>query len=388
MSQKKDDDDQTLTRIEDLGEYLHELGSGEDFTGESDPFASDPVPETDSSADETTFSSESSFELGDSFASEEKSDATSSGFEFALTPEPENTTSTEDDFVLSEAPQTFEDNPADLPTDIPEEPWTPSEPEAAVEHDIAPMTPLAPEEITPYKAPETFEEVRRFAENSSFTGMAMEGNPSFSLLLREVRFIEDANDIISLLSELKLLTDPEDQVRARLKRGQLLIPRISEYAAVYLAHRLRRFDIDISFGPSDIIHTPRHQEPPEIGIVSKAHLYQNQSRQVNFDTPVEISQIIVAATPTLEGHQVLRYLGVASEHCMVDNHEVENEFSEEITRLYQELALKLKTHAVRAHANAVVGLNYQLTPLPSPYGSSAQKYRLSCTGNLVWVNKL
>ena len=73
---------------------------------------------------------------------------------------------------------------------------------------------------------------------------------------------------------------------------------------------------------------------------------------------------------------------------MLDGHIVEDESSADIPRHYSELAQKLKAHALKANANAVIGLNYQLTPLPSEYGMSGSKYRLSCTGNLVWVNKL
>jgi uncharacterized protein YbjQ (UPF0145 family) len=237
-----------------------------------------------------------------------------------------------------------------------------------------------------YKAPENFEDLKKFSESSSFGRVAMEGNPSFSVLIKNVRFIEDINDIIGLLRELTLLNDPEEQVRSRLMRGMLLVPRISEYAAIFLAHKLRRFDIDIQVGLSDEIHPPKHQETPETGIVSKFNLHQNQTHHFHFDDPkLEISQIIVAATQSLEGYQVLRYIGVASEHKMLDSYIVEDENS---TDHYQELAQKLKAHALKAHSNAVVGLNYQLTPIPTEFGMSGHKYRLTCTGNLVWVNKL
>ena len=240
-----------------------------------------------------------------------------------------------------------------------------------------------------YKAPETFDDLKKFAENSSFAGMGAEGNPSFSVLLKNVRYIEDVNDIMSMLKELELMSDSEEQTKARLMRGHLLVPRVSEFAAIFLAHKLRRFDIDIQVGLSDEIHPPKHQETPETGLVSKHTLYQNQTHHFHFDDPkLELSHIIVAASSNLEGHQVIRYLGVASEHKMLDGHIVEDEGSEDIPRHYSELAQKLKAHALKAHANAVIGLNYQLTPLPSEYGLNSSKYRLSCTGNLVWVNKL
>jgi len=359
-------------------------------TEETD-FGSTDFGSTDfgSTEEESTFGSEeTNFGTEEStFTSEESTDFGSTDFgstDFSSTEE----TPAEDPFAVEEEPSFTESEPAEEKTIIeePEEdPFFSSEPEP--EYKPEPVAAKAPEQA--YKAPENFDDLKKFAESSSFSGMGAEGNPSFSVLLKNVRYIEDVNDIMALMKELGLLSDSEEQIKQRLMRGNLLVPRISEYSAIYLAHKLRRFDIDIQVGLSDEIHPPKHQEAPETGLVSKYTLYQNQNHNFHFDDPkLEINQIIIAATPNLEGHQVIRYLGVASEHKMLEGHIVEDEDSAEIPRHYSELAQKLKAHALKAHANAVIGLNYQLTPLPTEYGMGGTKYRLSCTGNLVWVNKL
>ena len=389
MNDKKD-----LTRIEDLSEYLHELQDEEssedvpafgldDLNGtrndplpeEEDAFPSlgnEETPEFNPTEDEDPFAISESDESED-FKPETTIDFSSSDFESSSFDEPafESSTFDEPSFETSRAEKT-----ASLVTTMLEETFDPA------------PTPAYKPEISSYKSPETFEDIKKFAESTSFTGMAVEGNPSFSVLIKSVRYIEDVNDIISLMKELKLLNDPEDQVRSRLSRGTFLVPRISEFAAIFLAHKLRRFDIDIQIGLSDDIHPPKHGEKPETGLVSKFNLYQNQSHHFHFDDPkLELSQIIISATSSLEGHQIVRYLGVASEHKMLDGREVEDETSTEVPMHYQELAVRLKAHALKASANAVVGLNYQLTPIPSEYGLSSRKYRLTCTGNMVWVNK-
>lgn len=413
-NEKKD-----LTRIEDLGEFIHELNNDEEFLPDLPATEDEPSSFDESSLDfgtteeAPTFGEESSsFEAtGDSFTTSEETTDFGSSFETSSETDFSSSdfgSSTEDDspFALSEEDKTEDSKPeesqtASWNTDIPlnEEPsFGDSEPEPApiMAQEPEPVyTPTPEPEPTPYvqdkeyKTPETFEDLKKFSESSSFTGMATEGNPSFSVLIKNVRFIEDVNDIVTLLRELNLLMDPEEQIKSRLMRGMLLVPRVSEFAAIFLAHKLRRFDIDIQVGLSDEIHPPKHQETPETGIVSKFNLYQNQTHHFHFDDPkLEISQIIVAATPSLEGYQVLRYMGVASEHKMLDSHVVEDSESTEVPRHYQELANKLKAHALKAHSNAVVGLNYQLTPIPSEFGMGGHKYRLTCTGNLVWVNKL
>lgn len=396
MSNKKD-----LTRIEDLGEFIHELGQDDeeiasdfgsseipDLPSEEESFFGEEEDNSFTTSEESTESdAESSIDFGstdfssndtEEFVSEVFAGNTDFNTEEVISQDEsdslfptEETPVTEDNFGSDDFLSTFEEE-AETPAPVMEGPKT----------EIYTPSPT-------FKTPETFEDVKKFAESTSFTGMAVEGNPSFSLLIKNVRYIEDVNDILTLLKELKLLSDSEEQIKNRLMRGNLLVPRISEFAAIFLAHKLRRFDIDIQVGLSDEIHPPKHQETPETGLVSKFNLYQNQSHHFHFDDPkLEISQIIVAATSSLDGYQVLRYLGVASEHKMLESDVVENEGSDEVPRHYQELAQKLKAHALKSNANAVVGLNYQLTPIPSELGISGHKYRLTCTGNLVWVNKL
>lgn len=410
MSNNKKD----LTRIEDLGEFIHELNEDEDASSFED--LSSEVPDLPTENFESSFDLEESSE---SFGSEFNSDEESSLFS-GTDDESEIEETPTWDQPAEEVPETSWESTSELDNEssFTETSWEDSTPETTSfdepdslgnlteefsksetisrpanssvsepdDWEVPIETPIpAPSYEAPraeYKAPETFEDLKKFSESSSFTGMATEGNPSFSVLLKNVRYVEDVNDIISLLRELNLLSDTEEQTKSRLMRGMLLVPRISEYAAIFLAHKLRRFDIDIQLGLSDEIHPPKHQETPETGIVSKFSLYQNQSHHFHFDDPkLEISQIIVSATPNLEGHQIIRYIGVASEHKMLDNHIVEDAESTEIPLHYQELAQKLKAHALKANSNAVIGLNYQLTPI-------GNKYRLTCTGNLVWINKI
>lgn len=382
MSDHKKD----LTRIEDLGEFIHELNEDEESTSfEDDPsevpdFPSENSESIFSTNEETTEIEDENNFLSSDFESSTQEDAPS------WETNSEETTESPWDSPSEDLNENFTEPTWDAPEAEPE-PETEPAAEPSVDEWESPLdetTPLpiyaAPEKE--YKAPETFEDLKKFSESSSFTGMATEGNPSFSVLIKNVRYLEDVNDIIALLRELNLLSDSEEQTRGRLMRGMLLVPRISEYAAIFLAHKLRRFDIDIQLGLSDEIHPPKHQEEPETGIVSKFNLFQNQTHHFHFDDPkLEISQIILSATPSLEGYQIVRYMGVASEHKMLDNYIVEDSESTEVPLHYQELALKLKAHALKAHSNAVIGLNYQLTPI-------GHKYRLTCTGNLVWINKL
>jgi uncharacterized protein YbjQ (UPF0145 family) len=357
MSVKKD-----LTRIEDLSEFIHELEKeqAEELPPDygQDIFSQEDQPEEPIEAEALTpdFNSDLSETSTQNFTQDQHE-------------EEEESLSQETSYFLQDsekAPSLIDDSP--LPS-----------------QDYA--LDLKTEEIN-YPPQETFEDLKNFSETSAYSSSVQEANPAFSLLIREVRFKEDVEDILEILENEKLIFDSLEQVRSRLLRGSLLIPRLSEFCAIILAHKLRKFEIDISMGLSDEIHPPKYSEQSDLGVVSKSNLYQNQNHHFNFDhTKLDLTHIMLSSTPNLEGHTILKYIGVATEHMFLDSHVVEDENSLQVPVHYQELANRLKYHAMKVNSNAVVGLNYQLTPLPSESGHSFVKYRLSCTGNLVWVNK-
>lgn len=397
LSENKKD----LTRIEDLAEYLHDLEASEETSFETPltedipeaPFSEDTPSELPpENIDFNSTESTTDFNSDDPFSATIEETSSENSFQADLEQNIEtNTTSAiEETSLFDEPAKEFHLDESISTNFAPETSFT--DPFESSPEEIKPLEiskPAKPQETETYKMPENFGDLKTFSENTSFTGEGTEANPSFSVLIKNVKYTEDVEDILSLLKEFKLIADTEEQTKSRLMRGSLLIPRVSEFAAIYLAHKLRRFEIEIQMGPSDEIHPPKHQEKPEIGIVSKFNLYQNKIHAFRFDDPkLELSQIIVSATASLDNHQIVRYVGVASEHKILEDYSVENETSDEISFHYQDLAQKLRAHALKMNANAVVGLNYQLTPIPSELGIQGHKYRLSCTGNLVWVNKL
>jgi len=401
-----------LTRIEDLGEYIHELHQDDEETSsqgaevesevESNQFDAPSFGEDDQGTSLETNFETSEFTNFETESSQEADPFQDTNFESSSFEDAESTTTEfsaansnldgESSLFPADEPPTFEPQEAteiistsEVHFDYQDEVRDQDDLSDKVESSN--FQTYSPQEF--FHTSENFQDLKKFAENTSLSGMATEGNPSFSLLIKQVRYIEDVNDIIILLKELKLLQDPEEQIKARLSRGTLLIPRISEFAAIFLAHKLRRLDIDIQVGPSDEIHPPKYQEDAEIGLVTKHNLYQNQNHHFHFsDQKLDLNQIIISAIAQLEGYQVIKYIGVASEHKVLESKIVENEDSSEVPILYSDLAQKLKAHALKSNANAVVGINYQLTPIPSEYGLTGHKYRLTCTGNLVWVQKV
>ncbi len=418
------DDKKDLTRIEDLGEFLHELNNenesfevegesqglsglpdvpSEDFEdttppafGEEEAPAFDSTPETEPEADDAPFSlseEETDFSSDFSTGNEEPSfgEEESTWGEESTANDSEEVVSFDEPSFGEEEPATQEDSSSfemesdSLFNDSTEEVEEIKEEEESTTSFFSSND--THQEFKEHKT-ENFSDVKKFAENSTYSATTAEANPSFSVLIRNVRFIEDAHDMASILNDLKIIQGLDDAKKS-LGRGALLIPRVSEFTAVFIAHKLRRFDADILVGLSDDIHPPKHKEDAETGLVSKQNLYQNQSHSFDFSRPkIDLASIIISTAPQLDQYQVLRYLGVASEHTVLDSAIVEDETSSKIQFHYEELAHKLKAHAVKQNANAVIGINYHLTPLPQEFAMGPARYKLACTGNLVWVNRL
>lgn len=418
-----DDDDshRDLTRIEDLSEFLHEKDSElEDIFGgfeekkpadetiglsldELDaPFGNDLPPELPEAQEEVQEETlEEPPEEQENFSFESDSTAETEGFDdspFELSADETEDTSEvpadNSDFIFSAQ--------EDIQKDIQEE----QQEEDQTEMEI------------PQLSQEKFEEVRNFAQNFSYGQIQGGGNPPFSIIIRNLKYASDAEDIITILREFGLVTDQNlQETEKALSFGSLLIPQISEYSAIVIAHKLRRYDCDLEVGLSDEIHPSKSGESNPRGLMKKDSLRQNKKesfKKSEDDTPAK--EIIVSTTATLAGHVIKKYIGVQTSFAIVDEEELERlkfvqktvrmqsvlhnyETDESVTSerafkdyqnsfelLFTDLCDQLKARAMKERANALLGLNYQLTSLPfekSALGGSC--YQLTCSATLAVV---
>lgn len=235
-------------------------------------------------------------------------------------------------------------------------------------------------------------EIKNFAESlatpettASSNNQALQegvGGPPFSIILKNIKYNEDANEIRRILNEFEIIKDEnKNEIEIGLSHGSLLIPQISEFLAIHLSHRFRRFDLEISMGLSDeIFHaksSKAHDKSNENsrGLSDKYTVKQNKSETFKFkDNPVDISTIIVTTTPTLQNYQIKKYLGIVTEEKILP---LENLTSFESTT-NNDLIIRLKEKAYKNKGNAIVGLCYQFIPTMS-------EYKIIATGNVVWV---
>lgn len=326
-----------------------------------------------------SFGEEHSFEGGDesfNFSSDEQGD--DQGFE-----------ETDDsDFSASSEDNEFDssfDEEEQLPPDLPNEEENElqtrdSASEDSLEDDLKQefenesSQPEQTEDVAPVQAIETqvppaqkakssedFSDIKNFAEAISYGDMSGSGNPPFSILLSGLRYKEDQEDIIIMLKEYGIIKEgQEEEFKTRLERGGLLIPRISEYAAIFLSHKLRRFDIEIKMGPSDLVKEPKNYKAHEDrGLITKHNVHMNKKENINFEKKLP-NDFYLTTLNKPENKEVLKYLGIVTAKVYYEEKSTTNadKWNESLELLNQ----KLKNEAYKLKAQGLIGVNYQVGP--------------------------
>lgn len=344
--------------------------------------------------------------------------------------------------IFEEPPKVFEQNDSKLINEMMDETFEENKPiplkevkvEAIEEPNVHEVISEAKNEAVDYSpAPEikvtkeTFEEIKEFAKNLSYGDVSMGGNPPFSIILKNIQYLEDSDEILSILKEHALITnETQTTFEKSLERGTLLISHISEYSAIYLCHKFRKFNLEIQMGLSDEIHPPKIKEDSGKGLINKKGLAQNKKDHLTIDhDKISLENILVTTTNLIESHEISRYFGVVSEHTIISSDLLnpENEsfkkedsslhsaLSQTLSRIrqvkdltkdpqdifekksnlkeiYQQLTDKLKVEAIKLKGNAIVGLQYQISPLVPNGETHELNYKLTCTGTVVWAKML
>ncbi len=416
-----------LTRIEDLQEFLHqddketeqilasEDSGPKDSSFEEMPYSANIDNELENQEDNFSFSEESqSFQNNDNFEEEEISHDLEDNF----SPSEESQSFQNNDNFEEESYDDIEDSEKD---DFQEKKVENSEPNR-------PSSDMAEEEKIQERS---FREIRNFAKSISYGKITLEGNPPYTLLLKNLKFQEDIESIWEILNEHQIITEDNHKLfKDSLKNGTLFLSHLSEFSAVYLAQKLRRFQGDIFVGLSEELG-PGTTEQNFRGLVTDKNIEQNFSKlEIMNDEKVKKEDILVTTLPNLEGHKVYKYIDVISEEKMLDSYELdqifykshpypekdllnlseeEKEVLQEIEEIksrlknqseqlavsenlsiYKELINNLKEKAERLNANAVIDISFQITAIEQTNidESFLKQYQMICTGSAVWAQKI
>jgi uncharacterized protein YbjQ (UPF0145 family) len=278
-------------------------------------------------------------------------------------------------------------------------------------------------ESLPHLPPERFEDVKTFAQNFSYgksTGVG--GNPPFSLIARNIKYKDDSESILIILEEFGIVNSQnEKDYKMALELGSLIVPQISEYMAIVLAHKLRRFDLDLEVGLSDEVHPSKTGEHNPRGLIKKENIKQNKSQSLKFSKlNFKLSDIIVTTNSQISGYKIEQYLNVVSKFAIVEEEELEklqfiqqtirenstiheldlkesdsmsslkafNDYQKSFTLIYDDLISQLKQKALAESANALIGLQFQISPLQFDRKEKRKNaYQITCFATLAIVSK-
>lgn len=268
------------------------------------------------------------------------------------------------------------------------------------------------EEVIPeYTPPETLEEIKTFAQNFSYSDTPVGINPPYSIIVRGIKFQEDADTIIALLREYKIATkENESEFIRAIGYGNLLIPQINEYLAILLTHKLRRLDCSLEMGLSDQIQPPKNGDINPRGLTNKSNAHQNRFEHFSKDdSPIILPEFMITSTNQVLGHKILNYIGIETAFKIIETDdldrlyfiqnslsqnleslneetkEVYDDFTSEFKKIYSDLITEIKNSALLKNANALIGVTYGLTPYMNQ--STVSKYQITCTATMAVITK-
>lgn len=444
-SHDDEDDRKDLTRIEDLSEFLHqedpELESKfGDFNRPEPSTTGISIDALDDNFNETTpeFGELPAVPDEDQVPPEIPMDnsseeiATEDSFGEAVFSEEQSIFQEEaaQEFLEEESPSwdlpteeetvSFEEASEEISEEVPEESVESIDSletfEPLIEEDVA-----TEEEIPPaMTTPEKFEDVKTFAQHFSYGKSTGGGNPPFSLIARHIKYKDDADNILALLREFGLVTKTtEAETIKALELGTLLVPQISEYTAIVLAHKLRRYDLDLEVGLSDEIHPSKSGETNPRGLVKKESLKQNKSESLKLkDSPHQMKDVIVTTASSIEGYVIQKHLGVQTTFAIVEEEDLEklafisrqerepqevfevsedygdlssesafNNFKQTYVALYEDLTNQLKQKAFTKKANALIGLQFQMNPIQyDRHEQRVNAFQITCSATMAIIS--
>lgn len=275
---------------------------------------------------------------------------------------------------------------------------------------------------------ENFDSLRNFTHNFSSSPLPQSANPPYSLLLKNMKNMEDVNNVIDLLIEYHLIdSDDRHKTEIAMSGGTYLLSQLSEYTAIILAHHFRSLNLDLEFGLSDKIFVSKAAGPNPRGRISKHGLTQNKTSEFKAPALNHSPQDIIASTHgEISGFVIESYLGVETSFAVISLEELKRlnfvqtqerenltledldlDFEEisslkneattnsEKTKLafknyannfmaiYDNLLDQLKNRAITKNANALLGVQYNLTQI-----KEEDVYHITCSATLTRAKKL
>ncbi|MFZ9596019.1 MAG: hypothetical protein ACO3A2_08075 [Bdellovibrionia bacterium] len=240
-----------------------------------------------------------------------------------------------------------------------------SSPQAPAPSSLDASPPLTPREPV--------ENLRKFSEQLPIGKPHVPASFPFSVLIRGRLNDWEKEKLLSVLESHQMGIRPMD-LEPQLENHQILIPRISEYAAVLLVQALRGVRAEIRVGPSDSIFSTELTQQSE----SEGYAQEHNEAHFGVDESHPAESLPLSSLDHLPGigpQSRLQVLDTLTASASLKTQALEVESSSLFQQTLEALKKELKYKAHRKGATAILDFKLQLIPL-----TMATHYRLVVSG--------
>ena len=160
---------------------------------------------------------------------------------------------------------------------------------------------------------ENFKDIKNYFENYTPKNIEIGGNPPYSILLSFIPNSEDSEDLTAFLISQKAISEADAPLLR--SNGKILLPQLSEYTAIYLANALRRFDLEILLGQSNLIYESSIGELNNAGVNSPNSLKNYKPLKGTF---INGENVLVSHSDNIPDNHIQSFKGhVRVSHVML-----------------------------------------------------------------------
>ncbi|HRK02571.1 MAG TPA: hypothetical protein PLH57_07880 [Oligoflexia bacterium] len=229
----------------------------------------------------------------------------------------------------------------------------------------------------------TLKSVGEFAGRMTIGHPTVEANPAFSLFAKGTFNAEKIERIKGVLTSDEYGVRFED-VETQLSVGKLMVPRISEYAAIQLGQKIFDLVDTVEIALSDEIV---EGQVPDDELIDPDHFRKRTTDAHDLgDEPGSEADVFTATIGDFAGFTITRILSAITLSEIVPASVAEAPQSHEFEQVTEKLTRELASRAFKLGAHGVIGISFAVKLIEGYRdlgGTDTRAYRMLATGTAV-----
>lgn len=239
---------------------------------------------------------------------------------------------------------------------------------------ITPHAVSTPQGMDSGAPPQGLSQVKEYSDTLSQAIPPVPASVPFTLKIEGTLKPHEQERLLDILSRENMGIRELD-LEPQLQAGRILIPRVSEFAAILLVQALRSAHVKIQMLPSDGIvagHSGTHasgMNGPGAYDTSGITQSEIQTSEASDTAPHPAEKIPVTPSTTFAQYKRIQVIDTVTASATLKSNAIDVESSAVFQQILESLQRELKYKAFRKGATAVLGFSVTVTPqdLPSHY---------------------